>query len=142
LTEAQLRQANPEPVNDSVGMIWWPPDFHSARCLAKDGRVWNEGAVFNVSKEPDWIPCGIPYRCLVPQAAECTNLLSPTCPSSSYVAYGAYRIEFTFMVAAQSAATAAAMAMEAGTSVQSVSYTKLRERLLADKQVLAVSVAP
>jgi hypothetical protein len=100
--------------------------------------VWNEGAVFNVSKEPDWIPCGIPYRCLVPKAVECTNLLSPTCPSSSYVAYGAYRIEFTFMAAAQSAATAAAMALEAGTSVQSVDYKKLRERLLEDKQVLAI----
>jgi len=141
LTEAQLRQANPEPVNDSVGLIWWPPDFHSARCLVKDGRVWNEGAVFNVSKEPDWIPCGIPYRCLVPKATECTNLLSPTCPSSSYVAYGAYRIEFTFMVAAQSAATAAVIAINAGTPVQSVDYNQLRERLLADKQVLAVPVA-
>jgi hypothetical protein len=136
LTEAHLRKANPEPVRDSVGMIWWPPDFHSARCLVKDGRVWNEGAVFNVSKQPDWIPCGIPYRCLVPKAAECTNLLSPTCPSSSYVAYGAYRIEFTFMAAAQSAATAAVLAVEAGTSVQGVDYTRLRERLLADKQVL------
>jgi hypothetical protein len=54
------------------------------------------------------------------------------------VAYGAYRIEFTFMAAAQSAATAAAMALEAGTSVQSVDYKKLRERLLEDKQVLAI----
>jgi hypothetical protein len=141
LTEALLRQANPEPVHDSVGMIWWPPDFHSARCLVKDGRVWNEGAVFNVSKKPDWIPCGIPYRCLVPKASECTNLLSPTCPSSSYVAYGAYRIEFTFMVAAQSAATAAVMAMNADIPVQSIDYKQLRERLLADKQVLAVPVA-
>ncbi len=92
LTETHLRRANPEPVDDSVGLIWWPPDFHSARCLVKEGRVWNEGAVFNVSEEPDWQPCGIPYRSLVPKAAECTNLLSPTCPSSSYVAYGAYRI--------------------------------------------------
>ncbi len=125
-------------MNDSVGMIWWPPDFHSARCLVKDGRVWNEGAVFNVSKEPDWIPCGIPYRCLVPKASECTNLLSPTCPSSSYVAYGAYRIEFTFMAAAQSAATAAALALDAGTSVQNVDYPKLRERIIMDKQVLEV----
>jgi hypothetical protein len=77
----------------------------------------------------------------VPKAAECTNLFSPTCPSSSYVAYGAYRIEFTFMAAAQSAATAAVMAMEAGTSVQRVIYAKLRERLVADKQVLAVPFA-
>lgn len=137
LTEAQLRKADPAPVNDSVGMIWWPPDFHSARCMVKEGRVWNEGAVFNVSKEPDWIPCGIPYRCLVPKVTECSNLLSPTCPSSSYVAYGAYRIEFTFMAAAQSAATAAVMALEGGLPVQAVDYTTLRERLLADGQVLA-----
>ena len=141
LTEAQLRKVNPEPVDDSVGLIWWPPDFHSARCLVKDGRVWNEGAVFNVSKEPDWIPCGIPYRCLVPKAAECTNLLSPTCPSSSYVAYGAYRIEFTFMVAAQSAATAAVMAMASDVPVQGVDYGELRKKLLEGGQALEVRTA-
>lgn len=141
LTEAQLRKVNPEPVDDSVGFIWWPPDFHSARCLVKDGRVWNEGAVFNVSKEPDWIPCGIPYRCLVPKAAECTNLLSPTCPSSSYVAYGAYRIEFTFMVAAQSAATAAVMAMASDVPVQGVDYGELRKKLLEGGQALEVRTA-
>lgn len=141
LTEAQLRKVNPESVDDSVGLIWWPPDFHSARCLVKDGRVWNEGAVFNVSKEPDWIPCGIPYRCLVPKAAECTNLLSPTCPSSSYVAYGAYRIEFTFMVAAQSAATAAVMAMASDGPVQGVDYGELRKKLLEGGQVLEVGAA-
>lgn len=138
LTEAHVRKADPEPIEDSVGLIWWPPDLHHARRIARDGRVWNEGAVFDESKEPDWIPCGIPYRCLVPKAAECTNLLSPTCPSSSYVAYGAYRIEFTFMVAAQSAATAAVMAMNSNTPVQSVDYKLLRERLLTDKQVLEV----
>jgi hypothetical protein len=140
LTEAQLRKTNPEPVNDSVGMIYWPPDFHSARCMVREGRVWNEGTVFNVSKEPDWIPCGIPYRSLIPKAAECTNLLSPTCPSSSYVAYGAYRIEFTFMVAAQSAATAASLALHSGSSVQAVPYAALRPRLLAGGQVLALPV--
>lgn len=138
LTEAHMRKASPEPVEDSVGLIWWPPDLHHARRIAKDGRVWNEGAVFDESKEPDWIPCGIPYQCLFPSADECTNLLSPTCPSSSYVAYGAYRIEFTFMVAAQSAATAAIMALDAQVPVQNVDYGKLRERLLAAEQVLEV----
>lgn len=138
LTEAHVRKANPEPVEDSVGLIWWPPDLHHARRLVRDGAVWNEGAVFDESKEPDWIPCGVPYRALVPRAAECTNLLTPTCPSSSYVAYGAYRIEFTFMVAAQSAATAAVMAIEESLPVQKVNYSRLRERLLQDGQILAV----
>jgi hypothetical protein len=137
LTEAHVRKANPEPVADSVGLIWWPPDLHHARRLVKNGAVWNEGAVFNEAKEADWIPCGVPYRALVPRASECTNLLTPTCPSSSYVAYGAYRIEFTFMIAAQSAATAAVLAIDADVPVQKIDYTALRERLLRDGQVLA-----
>ncbi len=139
LTEAHVRKANPEPVADSVGLIWWPPDLHHARRLVKDSAVWNEGAVFNEAKETDWIPCGLPYRALVPRASECTNLLTPTCPSSSYVAYGAYRIEFTFMVAAQSAATAAVLAIEENVPVQKVDYSHLRSRLLQDGQVLTVS---
>ena len=137
LTEAHVRKANPEPITDSVALIWWPPDLHHARRLVKDGAVWNEGAVFNEAKEIDWIPCGVPYRALVPRASECTNLLTPTCPSSSYVAYGAYRIEFTFMAAAQSAATAAVLAIDAGVPVQDVDYAALREHLLRDGQVLA-----
>ncbi len=138
LTEAHVRKAEPDPIEDSVGLIWWPQDLHHARRIAKKGRVWNEGAVFNESEEADWIPCHIPYRCLVPKASECVNLLTPTCPSASYVAYGAYRIEFTFMIAAQSAATAAVMALETNTTVQAVNYNPLRARLLADKQVLTV----
>ena len=138
LTEAHLRRADPRPVEEPVGLIWWPPDLHHARRIVKNGRVWNEGAVFESSRDADWIPCGIPYRCLVPRPSECTNLLTPTCPSSSYVAYGAYRIEFTFMVAAQSAATAAVMAIEEGMPVQDVSYSRLREALLDAGQVLVV----
>ncbi|MCB1204382.1 MAG: FAD-dependent oxidoreductase, partial [Verrucomicrobiae bacterium] len=138
LSEAHVGKADPEPVEDSVGLIWWPPDLHHARRVVKDGRVWNEGAVFQEAKEPDWIPCGIPFRCLLPKRSEATNLLSPTCPSSSYVAYGAYRIEYTFMAAAQSAATAAVMAMEAGKDPGELSYPDLRDRLLSDGQVLAV----
>ena len=65
-------------------------------------------------------------------------MLSPTCPSSSYVAYGAYRIEFTFMVAAQSAAMAAGIAVDEGLGVQNVPYARLRAALLADRQVLKV----
>lgn len=142
LTEAHVRKASPEPVIDSVGLIWWPPDLHHAHRIVKDGRVWNEGAVFNESGEVDWIPCGIPYRSLVPNATDCTNLLTPTCPSSSYVAYGAYRIEFTFMIAAQSAATAAVLAIDRELSVQDVPYPALREILLRDRQILEAPALP
>ncbi len=40
------------------------------------------------------------------------------------------------MILGQSAATAAAMAINSGRSLQQIEYAKLRTRLLADKQVL------
>jgi FAD-dependent oxidoreductase family protein len=64
------------------------------------------------------------------------NLFVPVGLSSSHIAYGSIRMEPVFMVLGQSAATAAAMAIEAGIPVQRVDYAKLRERLLADGQAL------
>jgi len=136
VTEAEGRLENPRPVEDPIGLIWWPHDLHHARRIVKDGAVWNEGAVFNEKR--DWIPFGQSYRSLVPKAAECTNLLTPTCPSMSYVAYGAFRNEYSFMIAAQSAATAAVMAIEDDVPVQKENYPRLRERLLQEGQILAV----
>jgi hypothetical protein len=97
-----------------------------------------EGAVFDNSPNPNWIPCGIPYRALVPKIKECTNLLTPTCPSSSYVAYGAYRIEFTFMAAGQACATAASLAIDGNTPVQRIHMGQLGDHLRAQGQVLAI----
>jgi hypothetical protein len=138
LTEAHVRKASPAPVADPVALSWWPPDLHSARRIVKDGAVWNEGAVFGGD---DWIPFGIAYRSLHPRAEECVNLLTPTCVSSSYVAYGALRLEWTFMAIAQSAAHAAHLALERGTTVQAVDYGVLRARLTAAGQVLEVPAA-
>jgi hypothetical protein len=45
-------------------------------------------------------------------------------------------MEPVFMILGQSAATAAAIAIDDGTSVQDVPYEKLRTKLLADGQVL------
>jgi len=43
------------------------------------------------------------------------------------------------MILGQSAATAAVMAIDGNTTVQDVPYSKLRERLLKDKQILEYS---
>jgi hypothetical protein len=45
-------------------------------------------------------------------------------------------MEPVFMVLSESAATAAAQAIDDGVSVQDLDYTKLKVRLLADKQKL------
>lgn len=135
LVEQHGTKNNTLPVEDPVALVWWPHDLHNARRIVKDGFAWNEGAVFGGT---NWIPFGVPYRSLYPKASECENLLTPTCPSSSYVAYGAYRIEFTFMAAAQATATAASIAIDEKLPVQKVSYTSLRDRLLADGQVITI----
>ena len=78
----------------------------------------------------------VSYRSIVPKKEECSNLLVPLCLSASHVAYGSIRMEPVFMILGQSAGTAAVMAMEEGIVVQDVDYTKLKARLLADKQKL------
>jgi hypothetical protein len=52
------------------------------------------------------------------------------------MAFGSIRMEPVFMLLGQSAATAACLAIDAGTTVQKVDYAKLKERLVADKQRL------
>ena len=81
-------------------------------------------------------PYQIAYGSLTPKRGQVANLLAPVCVSSSHIAYGSIRMEPVFMVLGQSAATAAAMAIDSGIAVQDVPYAKLRARLLADGQVL------
>lgn len=65
------------------------------------------------------------------------NVFIPVCLSASHIAYGSIRMEPVFMSLGQSAATAAALAIDAGISIQHVSYYALRDRLLADGQIIA-----
>ena len=118
---------------DPVGLAAYTMDSHNVqRYVTKEGHVLNEGDV----QVGGFSPYPISYRSIVPRATECTNLLVPVCLSASHIAYGSIRMEPVFMVLGQSAATAAALAIEAKTDVQKVDYPKLRKKLLDDKQVL------
>lgn len=119
----------PEP----VGMGSYTVDSHNVQRYVKpDGFVQNEGDIG--VKTPK--PYSISYRSLIPKKEECQNLLVPICVSSSHIAYGSIRMEPVFMILGQSAATAAAMAIDENISVQDVKYEKLRERLEKDDQRL------
>jgi hypothetical protein len=137
MTEPHLRGTKETP--DSVGMGSYNMDSHNVqRYVDARGNARNEG---DIQVSPGG-PYPISYRALVPKKSECTNLLVPVCVSSSHIAYGSIRMEPVFMVLGQSAATAAAMAIDAGSAVQDVPYAKLKERLLADKQVLTFERKP
>jgi len=122
---------------DAVGLAAYTMDSHNVQRYAKDGRVWNEGDV-EVDGFP---PYPIAYRSIRPKRAECANLLVPVCLSASHIAFGSIRMEPVFMVLGQSAATAAVMAIDAGTAVQDVDAGRLQERLKQDGQILAWNAA-
>ncbi|MFC1633864.1 FAD-dependent oxidoreductase [Planctomycetota bacterium] len=131
MTELHLRKIKPTP--KPVGMGSYNMDSHNVqRYVDANGHALNEG---DIQINPGG-PYPISYEALVPKASECTNLLVPVCLSSSHIAYGSIRMEPVFMVLGQSAATAAALAIDNGIDVQNVDYTQLRARLLADGQVL------
>lgn len=131
MTENELLKKRPTP--DSVGMGSYTIDSHNVqRYITPEGNVQNEGDI----GVPTRGPYEIAYGSLVPKRDQCENLLVPVCVSSSHIAFGSIRMEPVFMILAQSAATAAAMAMDANLAVQDVFYAKLRERLIEDGQVL------
>ena len=135
ITEYHTRRDNPQVVADPVAIAWWPPDTHHARRIVKDGYAYDEGFVFGGD---DWKPFGVSWSALIPTAKECTNLITPTCVSSSYVAYGAIRILPTFMILGQSAGAAAVLAVDNGIDVQDIKYAELRAQLLKEKQILTI----
>jgi len=121
-----------EVPKDSVGLASYTMDSHHTSRVVVDGVVKAEGNVEQRTPQP----YPVSYRAIVPRERECANLLVPVALSASHMAFGSIRMEPVFMLLGQSAATAAALAIDARTSVQKVDYAALRVRLLKDKQVL------
>lgn len=122
-----------EVADDPVGLAAYGMDSHNTQRWVKDGYAINEGDV----QVHGFRPYPVAYRAIVPKQAECDNLLVPVCLSASHISYGSIRMEPVFMVLGQSAATAACQAIDRDIAVQEIDYAVLKERLLADKQILA-----
>jgi len=134
MTEANCRGKT--LAEDPIGLASYGMDSHHCQRLVVQANgkkvVKNEGNV----EVPVAGPYPVAYRSIVPKQAECENLLVPVCLSSTHMSYGSIRMEPVFMMLGQSAGTAAVMAIDTNIPVQKVEYPKLKERLLADKQVL------
>ncbi len=115
-------------------------DSHNVqRYVTPEGYVQNEGDVGVSSPRP--VPDHL--RLARAQARTSARTCSCRCASRrSHIAYGSIRMEPVFMILGQSAATAAALAIDANIAVQDVPYEKLRERLLAEGQVLEYTPPP
>lgn len=118
---------------DSIGMGSYTLDSHNVqRYVTPQGYVQNEGDIG--IKTPR--PYKIAYGSIVPKREECENLFVPICASASHIAFGSIRMEPVFMILGQSAATAASQSIDRDIAVQDLDYAELRERLLADGQIL------
>ena len=134
VTERHLKRETDSP--RPIGMGSYNMDSHNTqRYVTKEGLARNEG---DIQVNPGG-PYPIDYGAILPPRAECANLLVPVAVSASHIAYGSIRMEPVFMILGQSAATAASLAIDEGIAVQDLSYETLRERLLAEGQVLELT---
>jgi hypothetical protein len=122
---------------NSVGLGSYGIDTHEIRRVVKDGVVTREGKTAAGREGAPPYPIG--YGAIIPKASECENLFVTFALSASHTAFSSIRMEPVFMVTSQSAATAAALAINENVSVQRVDQNKLRVKLVEDKQVLKAS---
>jgi len=126
--EYVMTQANcegREVATDEAGMAAYTMDSHNCQRITVNGMVKNEGDV----QIGGFGPYPVSYKCLVPKANECSNLLVPVCLSASHIAYGSIRMEPVFMVLAQSSATAAVLAIDNKQTVQQVDVKRMQQIL-------------
>jgi len=146
VTQRDLIGQNTRP--DSIGMCGYNIDIREVQWvsvrtfdfsqrqkyrqdpLAAD-RVFTEGYLTQPVQ-----PWQIPYRALLPKAAECENLLVPVCTSMSTIAYGSFRMEPGYMIAGHAAGTAAALAALQGITVQHLEIARLQAELSRQGQIL------
>ncbi len=126
--------------DDPIAISSFPIDSHDCQRIALEGGgVINEGTIYPVrsKKRPhQGYAYHVPYRSILPQPAQCDNLLVPVALSCTHVGMSSLRIEGAWMVIGQAAGIAAALSASAVVAVQELPYPKLRNRLLAQGQVL------
>tara|TARA_R110002049_G_scaffold46057_8_gene134333 strand:+ start:2943 stop:4580 length:1638 start_codon:yes stop_codon:yes gene_type:complete len=137
ITEHNVDIKVKDTVSDPIAIAWWPPDVHHARRIVKDGKAYNEGFT-HVENDGTWKPFKISFQATVPKKDECSNVLTPTCLSSSYVGYGSIRIVPTFMIMGQSVGAAATIAVNENLDVQDIPFPELEKVLLSQNQLLAL----
>jgi hypothetical protein len=134
-----------QATKDDVAVVSsFPIDSHDCQRVALKDGVINEGTIVpaRMKDRRHGYPYQVPYRSLTPKVAECDNLLVPVALSATHVAYCSIRVEPTWMILGQSAGIAAALSAKQNLAVQKLPYAALRERLLAQKQVLELPVLP
>ena len=131
--------------DDPIAISSFPIDSHDCQRVAlPGGGVINEGTIFPVRVGQTGVgyPYHVPYRAILPKPEQCANLLVPVALSCTHVGISSLRIEGAWMAIGQGAGVAAALATKKNVAVQNLPYADLRERLLAQGQVLVLPETP
>jgi hypothetical protein len=119
--------------SDAIGIGSYFMDCHTVeRFITSERELWEEGEM----QHAPYRPYEIPYGALLPKQTECSNLLVTICMSATHTIYGSLRMEPTFMINGQAAATAAALAVNNNVAVQQVNISQLQSKLTAKGQIL------
>ncbi len=133
-TMTQSDVQNPKNLDDSiVGLGSYTLDVHEVERLVIDNEIYNEGLVHT----PIAKPFPIWYSSLVPEIGGISNFVNPITMGSTHVAFASLRMEPTYMIMAQSGATAAVHALEQCVAVQDVDRKRLSKKLNQDHQQLS-----
>ncbi len=122
---------------DGICLARYNIDSHGVQRLASGNFSRWEGSIGGT---PPY-PYPVSYRSIIPHAGECQNVFSTFALSASHVAFASCRMEPVFMMASQSAGTAAAFAIDDNVAVQNLNYAKLAAQLRADGQLLSWAAA-
>ncbi|MBN8418401.1 MAG: FAD-dependent oxidoreductase [Verrucomicrobia bacterium] len=130
--------------DDPIVVSSFPIDSHDCQRVGTQDMVLDEGTIMPVRMDGrrHGYPYHIPYRAITPKADECDNLLVPVALSCTHVGISSIRVEPTWMILGQSAGVAAALSAKQNLTVQKLPYPALRERLLAQNQVLELPLLP
>jgi hypothetical protein len=125
---------------DSIGMAGYNIDIREVEWLAH--RVYVFPKVINQVFTEGYLsmpvqPWEIPYRALLPVEEEASNLLVTACISASTIAYASFRMEPNYMIAGESAGTAAALAIKGQRPIHKVDIEELQKQLRQDGQILS-----
>lgn len=127
----QLNCTGERVAPESIALASYMMDSHHVQRIVWNGMVKNEGDVQVKFANP----YPISYRSIIPARGECENLFVTFAISASHMGFGSCRMEPVFMMTSQSAATAAAFAIDDNLAVQDVPYPKLKAQLLAQGQM-------
>lgn len=132
ITQKQVQKSQKYPDDTVAGLSCYSLDSHMVERINVDNHIYDEGLVH----VKNLTPFAIPYNVMVPKSKYASNLINPVTVSSSHVAYSAIRMEPTYWILGQTAATAAVFAIEENVDVQNVNRSKLTKRLKDDHQRL------